>query len=421
MIRNRFADLLRPKVWKETSYLLLDIFVGAAYFSVIVTMLSLSLGLLVVVVGVALFAGTVAFGRVVISAEAARAKALLDYDLPRFPTAHDGSGAWAKLKAAMADEAGWRGLIYGCGLLFWGCVSSVAALTLWAVALGGTSFPLWAWSVSDGPFSGGYRLTGVGLATYNAATFGVGLVTLYFTPSLIGLLATVDKAVLRMLLAPDQQAVLARRVEQLTESRDASVESSASELRRIERDLHDGAQQRLVGLAMDLGLAKERLARGEDPVRAAELVARAHEEAKLAISELRDLVRGIQPSILSEQGLDPALSALAARCPVPVEVDVQLASRPVASVESAAYFVVAEALANIAKHAEATRAWVRVLGTAQLLSVEVGDDGRGGAVSHAGGGLAGLDDRVRAVEGCLRVSSPPGGPTVLLAELPCAS
>jgi signal transduction histidine kinase len=275
--------------------------------------------------------------------------------------------------------------------------------------------------VSDGPFSGGYRLTGVGLATYNAATFGVGLVTLYFTPSLIGLLATVDKAVLRMLLAPDQQAVLARRVEQLTESRDASVESSASELRRIERDLHDGAQQRLVGLAMDLGLAKERLARGEDPVRAAELVARAHEEAKLAISELRDLVRGIQPSILSEQGLDPALSALAARCPVPVEVDVQLASRPVASVESAAYFVVAEALANIAKHAEATRAWVRVLGTAQLLSVEVGDDGRGGAVSHAGGGLAGLDDRVRAVEGRLRVSSPAGGPTVLLAELPCAS
>ncbi|HRE00026.1 MAG TPA: histidine kinase, partial [Ilumatobacteraceae bacterium] len=219
---------------------------------------------------------------------------------------------------------------------------------------------------------------------------------------------------------------LRQRVSQLTVSRDASVEGASTELRRIERDLHDGAQQRLVGLAMDLGLARDRIERGEDPERVAEMVTRAHDEAKLAIGELRQLVRGIHPQVLTDRGLDAALSALAARSPVPVDIDVRLATRPPGAVEAAAYFVVAESLANIAKHSRATRASVRVAeqqrpADGRWVTVEIYDDGVGGASEHPGGGLAGLRDRVEAVEGRLRISSPDGGPTVLAVELPCGS
>jgi signal transduction histidine kinase len=156
-------------------------------------------------------------------------------------------------------------------------------------------------------------------------------------------------------------------------------------------------------------------------------VARAHDEAKQAITELRDLVRGIHPSVLTDRGLDAALSALAARSPVPVDVQVELPERPPAAIEAAAYFVVAEALTNVAKHSAASAAWVRVTDrpatpdAPRRIVVEIRDDGRGGAEVHAGGGLAGLRDRVLAVEGRLRIASPTGGPTMLVAELPCGS
>jgi signal transduction histidine kinase len=214
---------------------------------------------------------------------------------------------------------------------------------------------------------------------------------------------------------------LTQRVEELTVSRDASVEGAGVELRRIERDLHDGAQQRLVALAMDLGLARERMATEGDSERATELVTRAHEEAKQAIVELRELVRGIHPSVLTDRGLDAALSALAARSPVPIELDVTLDRRPPASIEAAAYFVVAESLANIAKHSRAKRGSVRIRERSGVLAIDIFDDGVGGAVEHPGGGLSGLRDRILAVEGRLRVSSPVGGPTLLTVELPCGS
>ncbi|MGH9278891.1 MAG: sensor histidine kinase [Acidimicrobiales bacterium] len=185
------------------------------------------------------------------------------------------------------------------------------------------------------------------------------------------------------------------------------------------RDLHDGAQQRLVSLAMDLGQAREKLP--TDPDTAAALVAEAHEEAKRALTELRELVRGIHPAILEDRGLDAALSAVVARCPVPVTLDITLSSRPPAPVESAAYFVVAEALTNVARHSRATRATVAIAGTAERLVVEITDDGAGGADPARGTGLAGLAERVEAVGGWLRVISPTGGPTTLVAEIPCAS
>ena len=221
----------------------------------------------------------------------------------------------------------------------------------------------------------------------------------------------------RALLGPSRRARLAERVEELTESRSRVLAATLAERRRIERDLHDGAQQRLVSLAMDLGMAREKLA--TDPEVARNLVEEAHGEAKRALAEIRDLVRGIHPAVLSDRGLDAAISALADRCPVPVEVDVKLDGRLPETVETTAYFVVAEALVNVAKHSGASEAQVAVRREPQdRLVVEVVDDGKGGANPEAGTGLAGLTDRLAAIDGRLSVESPAGGPTRVRAELP---
>src|SRR5215208_1711823 len=221
------------------------------------------------------------------------------------------------------------------------------------------------------------------------------------------------------LLGPSKSARLAERVEVLTESRSRAMEAAIAERRRIERDLHDGAQQRLVSLAMDLGMAKEKMA--EDPAAASGLVEEAHGEAKRVLSEIRDLVRGIHPAILTDRGLDPALSALAGRSRIPVAADVRLEDRLPEAVETTAYFVVTEALSNAAKHSGASEAGVAVWreqAPEDRLVVEVSDDGAGGASLVAGGGLSGLADRLSALDGWLFVRSPKGGPTLLRAEIP---
>ena len=191
-----------------------------------------------------------------------------------------------------------------------------------------------------------------------------------------------------------------------------------SDRRQIERDLHDGAQQRLLSLGMDLGMALEKF--DSDPDAARGLVGDAHGELQRAIAELRNLARGIHPAVLTDRGLDAALSALAARSTVPVQLDVRLKERPPASVEATAYFIVAEALTNAARYANATAASVSVRQQGDKLHIEVADDGVGGAEQRPGGGLAGLAGRASSVEGSLRISSPKGGPTVVAADLPCA-
>ncbi len=199
------------------------------------------------------------------------------------------------------------------------------------------------------------------------------------------------------------------------------MDHAAEERRRIERDLHDGVQARLVALAIDLGMARQRIEAGENPEAAVGLIGEAHEEAKRAVAELRDLARGVHPAILTDRGLDAALSALAARCPIPVEIEVALPGRLAAAVEAIAYFVIAEALTNITKHSQAGRAKVSVRPATDMVVVEVTDDGVGGAQPTGDGGLTGLRERLQGVDGHLTVSSPPGGPTVVRAELPCAS
>jgi signal transduction histidine kinase len=207
------------------------------------------------------------------------------------------------------------------------------------------------------------------------------------------------------------------RIEQLRESREAAVNVQESELRRIERDLHDGAQARLVALGMSLGMAEEKLQ--NDPEAARLLLAEARSDAREALEELRDLARGIRPPILTDRGLGAAIEALGARSPIPVSVAVDVSERPPDAVETAAYFVVAEALANAIKHASANRIDVTVTRANGMLAAVVRDDGQGGA-DLEGSGLTGLEQRVRALDGTLRIDSPAGGPTTVRAELPCA-
>jgi len=220
-------------------------------------------------------------------------------------------------------------------------------------------------------------------------------------------------------LGPSRAEELEHRVEHLTQTRAGVVDAADAERRRLERDLHDGTQQRLVSLAMNLGMARAQAATTEEARRA---IAEAHEEAKAALSELRDLIRGLHPAVLEDRGLDAALSGVVARMPIPVRLTVDGLDhrRPAPVIEAVAYFVVSEGLANIAKHAQASQAEVFVQRSGDRLHVIVTDDGVGGADPARGTGLAGLARRARSVDGTFEVSSPPGGPTMLTVDLPCA-
>lgn len=219
------------------------------------------------------------------------------------------------------------------------------------------------------------------------------------------------------LLAPSRNAELETRVEQLTTSRAETVDAHATELRRVERDLHDGAQARLVALGMSLGLAEDAIDRDPDSVR--ELLAEAREASGQALVELRDLVRGIHPPVLADRGLDGAVRALCLACTVPTEVEINLPGRPSAPVESAAYFAISEALTNVMKHSDADKAWVQLGYDDGRLLMLVGDDGKGGATAEGGSGIRGLERRLGAFDGTVFVSSPIGGPTVVSMDLPC--
>ncbi|MEU9045882.1 MULTISPECIES: histidine kinase [unclassified Kitasatospora] len=221
-----------------------------------------------------------------------------------------------------------------------------------------------------------------------------------------------------LLLGPGRAEALERRVEEIAESRAGLVDAVDAERRRIERDLHDGAQQRLTSLAMNLGLARRTLK--DVPPEVMQVIVDAHEEAQAAIDELRDLVRGLHPAVLEDRGLDAALSGIAARAPLPVRLDVDL-SEPIApTVEAVAYFTVSEALTNVAKHARANRVDLAVRTARGRLRLVISDDGVGGADPSRGTGLTGLRKRAASVDGTLSVLSPLGGPTTITVELPCA-
>jgi signal transduction histidine kinase len=283
-----------------------------------------------------------------------------------------------------------------------------------------------SWSAGPWLATGTWRQLGYHVLALPA---GIGAALLAFLfpvfPGLARWSVRTDERLARKLLGPTRRERLAERVESLARSRADLVAAADAERRRIERDLHDGAQQRLVSLAMNLGMARERFESESEPVR--EALAAAHDEAMLALTELREFIRGLHPAVLSDRGLDAALSGLAARAPLPIRLRVNVSEPAAPGVEAVAYFIVSEAITNVVKHAQATRAEVTVTRVGSrdgdVLRLIVTDDGRGGAAAGGGDGtgLRGLTQRAAAVDGTLTIDSPPGGPTTITAELPCES
>jgi signal transduction histidine kinase len=363
---------LEPQTWREIAHLLSNLPVGIVGFVYIAVCIYFSAMLSITVVGLPLLALTLLGCRHLGRFERLRARALLRVRIEE-PSAlrarQPGFFPW--LWAQLKDSVAWRHALYLFIRLPWGWLSFCLILPSLFVA----------WPV---------------------------------LPAVSRGLTNVDRALARALLSPSDE--LERRVAELESDRGSVADTAAADLRRIERDLHDGAQARLVALAMDLGLAKEKLL--EDPQAAAHMVDEAHGEVKLALQELRDLARGIHPAILTDRGLGPALSALSARCTADVTVTVDLPQRPAQAIEGITYFTVSELLQNISKHAHATTARIDVWKTDDRLLLQVTDNGHGGAQATPGSGLAGLADRLDAVDGLLLLDSPTNGPTTITAELP---
>jgi signal transduction histidine kinase len=326
---------------------------------------------------------------------------------------------WSRWRLLVTDSATWQDLAWLVPGFVAGLVLGVLTLVLPAYGLQGiTLTPLWIWlGTGDYGYGAIWPIESVGdgflSLPQGALILGIGL-------ALAPYLRRWDAEFARLLLAPTPAARLRLRVAQLTVTRADTVDAQAAELRRIERDLHDGAQVRLVSLGMAIGLAEEIVER--DPAGARKLLAEARESSTTALLELRHLVRGIHPPVLAERGLDGAVRALALHLPVPINIDSDVTGRLPTPVESAAYFAIAEALANLTRHSGARFGFVVLRRDGDRLHLQVGDDGHGGAVPGRGGsGLRGIERRLAAFDGTMTLSSPPGGPTIVTMELPCVS
>lgn len=338
-----------------------------------------------------------------------RCWSLLGADIPRPPKA-SGRSLPQRLGNSLRSEATWRQLGYHVII---GPVMAAGGLLTLALLVGGAEL-----AGTHGYAALLPKLGGSPKGTVIATALGITL--LVAAPMVAGLVTWLDRIAATALLGPSRAIELEHRVETLSQSRAGVVDAADAERRRIERDLHDGAQQRLVSLAMNLGIARETLT--DLPAEAAQVIAAAHDEAKEALTELRNLVRGLHPAVLNDRGLDAALSGIAARAPLPVRLTVDdMTIRASPTIEAVAYFVVSECLANIARHSNARQATIDVRRLGSVLRVQVTDDGVGGADPAHGTGLASLVQRARSVDGTLRLDSPVGGPTVVTAELPCES
>jgi signal transduction histidine kinase len=420
--QRRFGPLRLAReslTWRSAAYLLLHFPLGLAYFIGLVVLLSVSAGTVVIWVGVLGFALAMILWRAAATLERRLVKAAFGVEIAKpyrpLPT---GGNLFKKWKTMAADPATWKDLVYLFLVFPLGTAEFAMSVGLWSASAALIAMPLTInWQQS------GFMYLTIGhhqiwfdnsIATLPAIPLGIALagVTLYVVRGV----GYAHGALARYLLGPNETQELRARTAQLQASRARGVDAAEAERRRIERDLHDGAQQQLLAVAMDLGRARAKLE--NDPAGAQELIQQAHAGAKEAIVELRNLARGIYPAILTDRGLDAAISAVAARAEVPVAVEVDLPTRPPAAVESIAYFIVSEALTNVTKYARATHASVRITRDQTWIVVEVSDNGVGGASASPGGGLAGLADRAAGIDGILTVNSPLGGPTVIRADLP---
>jgi signal transduction histidine kinase len=343
-------------------------------------------------------------------------------DIPPRPGIPD---RWSRagLIATVRSRATWQQAAYH---LLAGPALAAAAVLAFLLWLGGVAYTLlyaWAWTRGNGTLlgrgqsSGAVHVVVLGWIPLDVFLTAAGIAALVAAPRVSAAVGSLDARVARALLGPGKAEELQLRVEQLTQTRAGAVDAADAERRRLERDLHDGTQQRLVSLAIRLGMARAEGASGEQ---AQLVIAEAHDEAKAALAELRNLVRGLHPPVLEDRGLDAALSGVAARMPIPVKVTVDVSRRPPPTIEAVAYFVVSEGLTNISKHAQATQAEVFVHRAEDRLHIIVSDDGVGGADPARGTGLAGLAKRAASVDGSFEIASPPGGPTLLTVDLPCA-
>ncbi|GAA4231200.1 sensor histidine kinase [Actinomadura meridiana] len=409
--------------WRSAIYLAVSMAFGLGWFITLVVGLALSFSLLIIWVGLPMLVLMMLLWRFGAMLERRLVRAAFGVKIASpYRKRPESRNPLVKLKGMAADPATWKDLAYLAVLFPVTLVEFVASVVLWSatgmllfmpviVAVDGSGAEVGLGAVS---YWAGNPLEALPISL-------IGLVVLVVAMYVTRVMAIVHSTWAGLMLGPSPSQLenmeLRKRTEHLQASRARGVDAAEFERRRIERDLHDGAQQRLLAVAMDIGRARAKL--DDDPEGARALIEQAHSGTKEAISELRDLARGIYPAILTDRGLDPALSGLAGRAPVPVEVEVDLPERPPAAVESIAYFIVAESLANIAKYARATRASVRVARDDRWVVVEVIDNGVGGAVARPRGGLAGLADRAATIDGMLIVDSPPGGPTIIRADLPC--
>jgi signal transduction histidine kinase len=407
-------ELVDPRTFGRIGYLLIAGVLGTIEFVVLVTAICLGVGLAVVVIGIPILIATVYAWGAMAEAERRIIASLTGKVIPNpYRPAPAGGGRWERLRARLADPATWKDLAFLLLQFPIGLAALVVAAAVLGVGLQALTLPLWYWSIPDGTDVGLFHVHELWQAL---ALVPLGAVVLLAGVPALSALGRAYTSYAELLLGSNVDPAVTAEMTDLRGARSRIIEAADAERRRIERDLHDGAQQRLVALALTLRMAEKRAAEG-DPV-AAELVRSAGEEAGLALKDLRDLARGIHPAILTNRGLPAALDDLAGRASIPVDVVASPDERLPDQVEAAAYFVVSECLANVDKHAQASSATVSVTPENGELLVSVGDDGVGGATLGDGSGLQGLEDRVGALDGELELESPPGRGTRVLARIP---
>lgn len=417
--RNLFRQLLR-----DSGYVLSGLPLAIVGFVVAVTGFSLSLGLLVTALGLPVLAGTLYAVRVLADVERIRLPAVLGVPRirPVYRVADPGASFWRRTLTPARDLQSWLDLLHAFFKMPVATVTFVVLLTWWALAVAGVSYGAYDRAIPYGPNDESLSAL-LGMGTGSGARIflntAIGVFALLTLPLVARGCARIEGSLSRSLLTG--VAEMRNRITVLEEQKRAAASAEANALRKLERDIHDGPQQRLVRLAMDLSRAREQLA--DDPVAARHTLDEAVGQTRETLTELRALSRGIAPPVLVDRGLPSALAALAGRGLIPIELRVDAGlgepgGRPDPTVESTAYFVVAEALTNVAKHSRATECRVTVERAGKRLRVGIDDDGQGGAHLAKGHGLVGIADRVRAVGGQLSVTSPAGGPTEVYADLP---
>jgi signal transduction histidine kinase len=407
-------ELFDPRTYGRIGYLLLAGLLGTFEFVVLVTAIALGVGLAITLIGIPILIGTVYAWGGLAEAERRVIGMTTGRIIPNpYRPAPQNASWWKRLRTRLADPATWKDLAFLLLQFPLGLVAFIVTLTVLSAGLHCLSLPFWYWAVPGGVEFGIFDVDQLWEAL---ALMPLGVVILVLGIPALSALGRLYTGYAEVLLGSNVDPAVTAQMTDLRDARSRIIEAADAERRRIERDLHDGAQQRLVALALTLRMAEKRSEGGHPD--AAELVRQAGEEATLALKELRDLARGIHPAILINRGLAAALDDLAARTSVPVQVVAAPQERLPEQVEATAYFVVSECLANIDKHAQATSATVSVTPVEGQLAVTVRDDGVGGAAVDAGSGLQGLEDRVGALDGTLDVESPAGEGTIVHATIP---